>query len=368
MIAPGGGAGAGTERRAALFWLSILAAFLLALYLLNGILLPFVAGAGIAYFLAPAVDRLAAWRVPRGLAAALLLLLFLAVLVLLLLLILPLLQVQAAALARRAPMVVEFLRRELQDFMAMAQQQLAPEDLARIRDMVGSWAAAVAGWAAGLLQGVLTSGVRLASLLSLVFVTPVVAFFLLRDWRRLIARLDLWLPRRHAATIREQARLIDRTLAGFVHGQLLVCLILAVYYAAALTLAGLQFAVILGILIGALSFIPYLGVTTGLILALGTAAMEFTSWTRVLVVLAIFAVGQLVESNFLSPKLVGERINLHPVWVIFALLAFGALFGFVGVLLALPAAAVAGVLTRFALARYLASPLYDPAGPPPGQG
>ena len=368
MIAPGGGAKTGMERGAALFWLGILAAFLLALYLLNGILLPFVAGAGIAYFLAPAVDRLAAWGVPRGLAAALLLLLFLAGLVLLLLLILPLLQVQAAALARRAPMIVEFLRSELQTFMAMAQQQLAPEDLARIRDMAGSWAAAAAGWAAGLLQNVLTSGVRLASLLSLVFVTPVVAFFLLRDWRRLTARIDLWLPRRHAATIREQARLIDRTLAGFVHGQLLVCLILAIYYAAALTFAGLQFAVILGILIGVLSFIPYLGATTGLILALGTAAMQFSTWTRFLIVLAIFAVGQLAEGNVLSPKLVGERVNLHPVWVIFALLAFGALFGFVGVLLALPAAAVVGVLTRFALARYLASPLYDPVGPPSGQG
>jgi predicted PurR-regulated permease PerM len=354
-----------SERRTALFWLGILAAFLVLLYLLNGILLPFVAGAAIAYFLNPAVDRLELWRLPRAVATGVVLLLFVAVLVLLMMLLLPLLQVQAAELARRAPAVVEFGRREIQHFTELAQQQLAPEDLARVREMAGSWAGAALGWAAAFLEGLLTRGVAIASVLSLIFITPIVAFFLLRDWERLVAHIDGWLPRRHAAVIREQARLVDHTLAGFVHGQMLVGLILAVYYGAALTLAGLQFAIIIGILIGVLCFIPYVGVAIGLVLALGLALVQFGSWTMLGVVLAIFAVGHATESNLLSPKLVGERVNLHPVWIIFALLAFGTLFGFVGLLLALPAAAVIGVLVRFALGRYLTSRLYDPDSHPP---
>lgn len=361
-------AGAGAERRAALFWIGILAFLLLALYLLNGILLPFVAGAAIAYFLNPVVDRLESWHLSRGLAAAAVLLLFVALLVLLLLLLLPLVQVQAVELARQAPALVAFGRRSIQELTALAQQQLAPEDLARVREMAGGWASAALGWVAGFLQAVLTRGVAIASLLSLVFVTPIVAFFLLRDWTRMVMQIDHWLPRRHAETIREQARLIDSTLAGFVHGQVIVGLMLAVYYAAALSLAGVQFGVIIGVLIGILSFIPYLGVALGLVMALGLALTQGASWTQLAVVLGIFILGHTVESNFLTPKLVGERVNLHPVWVIFALLAFATLFGFVGLLLAVPAAAVVGVLVRFALGRYLGSAFYDPDArlPPPG--
>jgi len=356
MTAPG----LATQHRYALFWLGVLAFLLLALYLLSSILLPFVAGAAIAYFLNPAVDRLVGWGVPRGLAAGVVLLLFIAGLVLLLMLLVPLLQVQAVELARRAPALVEFGRAQIQRLTEFAQQTLTPEDLARVREMAGSWAGAALGWAARILQEVLTSGIALANVLSLVFITPIVAFFLLRDWGRLVTRIDGWLPRHQAATIREQARLIDRTLAGFVHGQFLVGFILAVYYGIALTIAGVNFAVIIGILIGVLSFIPYLGVALGLVLALGSGLAQFGLSPILLVILGIFAAGHAVEINFLSPKLVGKRVNLHPVWVIFALLAFGTLFGVVGLLLALPAAAVTGVLVRFALGRYLASPLYDP--------
>jgi predicted PurR-regulated permease PerM len=187
-----------------------------------------------------------------------------------------------------------------------------------------------------------------------------VAFFLLRDWRLIVAEIDHWLPRRHAETIRAEARLIDATLAGFVHGQFLVGVVLALYYGIALTVAGLNFAVILGIIIGVLSFVPLVGILTGFILAIGLALIEFGLSTQLVIVLAIFGVGYLVDSNFLSPRLVGSRVNLHPVWIIFALLSFGSLFGFIGVLLAVPAAAVIGVLIRFAIALYLESPLYDP--------
>jgi predicted PurR-regulated permease PerM len=347
-------------RRAWLFWLGALALFIAALWLLSGILLPFVAGCAIAYFLAPAVDRLERLHVPRGLAAAMVLLVFFVALATVLALLLPVVELEAAELARRAPTVVELGRQQLQALLELAQQRLSPEDLAKLKDMAGGMTAAAIGWAAQLTQRLLTSGLALANLLSLVIVTPVVAFFLLRDWSLIVAEIDSWLPRRHAATIRTEARLIDQTLAGFVHGQFIVGCVLAVYYGAALTLAGLNFAVILGILIGVLSFVPLVGIFTGFILALGLGLIEFGPTARLAVIAAIFAAGHAVDSNLLTPRLVGQRVNLHPVWVIFALLAFGSLFGFIGVLLAVPAAAVIGVLIRFAIARYLESPLYDP--------
>ena len=346
--------------RAGYFWLGALALFVVALWLLSGILLPFVAGCAIAYFLDPVVDRLETRRVPRTLATALVLALFFLGLVLLLLLVLPLLELEAAQLASRVPAAVAFGRQQVDALVETAREQLSPEDLAKLKDMAGGIAATALGYAASFIERLLTSGLALANLLSLVIVTPVVSFFLLRDWDRIVARIDQWLPRRHAATIREQARLIDRTLAGFVHGQVLVGVVDAVYYAAALSLAGLDFAVIIGIVVGVLSFIPFAGIATGIVLALGLGLVQFGWAPRLLVLLAIFAAGYAAESNFLSPRLVGGRVNLHPVAVIFAFFAFWSLFGFIGLLLAVPVAAVIGVLVRFAIDRYLASPLYDP--------
>jgi predicted PurR-regulated permease PerM len=355
------------ERRQGLFWVVALALFVLAVHLLSAILLPFVAGCAIAYFLDPAVDRLEAWRVPRGLASALVLFLFFVAIVLLLALVLPVLQLEATELAQRAPAAFEYAREKIQAGLELAQERLAPEDVAKLKDMAGGWAGEVAGWAVRVVQEILTSSFAIANILSLVIITPVVAFFLLRDWDRIIAQIDRWLPRRHAAVIREEARAVDRTLAGFVHGQFLVGLADAFYYGVALSLVGLPFAVIIGVIVGVLSFIPFLGFLLGLLLAIGLGLVQFGPTAPFLVVLGIFAVGSLLEQNVLSPRLVGKRINLHPVWVIFALLAFGTLFGFLGVLLALPAAAVIGVLVRFALARYLASPLYDAAHPSDGE-
>ncbi|MGO8914694.1 MAG: AI-2E family transporter [Stellaceae bacterium] len=349
------------ERQQIYFWLGALVVFFLLVYLLSPILLPFVAGSAIAYFLDPAVHRLERWRVPRSLATVLALLLFVLLLLLIFALLVPLVQSQAGELSRRVPAMVADARVRFEQLMQFAQQQLAPEDVAKLRDALSAGLGDVAAWLARFIQGVLSSGVALANLLSLLFITPVVAFFLLRDWDRLVRRIDGWLPRHHAATIREQARLVDATLAGYLHGQLLVCLGVGVYYAAALSLIRLEFGLIIGILAGILTFIPYVGFATGLVLALSLALLQFGSFSGVLAVIVVFAIGQVLESNVLAPKLVGTRVHLHPVWVIFALLAFGSVFGFLGVLMALPTAAVIGVLVRFALARYLASPLYDPA-------
>jgi predicted PurR-regulated permease PerM len=351
-----------TEHRwSTAFWLSGLALLLLMLWLLSPILLPFVVSMAIAYFLNPIVDRLEHWRIPRGLATALVLLLFLLAIVLIIKLLLPLLEVQIDRLKSNAPALVNQGNAELQQLIEVVQKRLSPEDIAHLRDMAGSWAASVVATAARVAEGLLTSGLAIANILELLLITPIVAFFLLRDWEKIVARIETWLPRQHAATIREQARLVDETLAGFIHGQLLVSLSLTLYYAILLSIARLDFALIVALLAGILSVIPFVGVTICFILTMGLALLQFGSdFTHVGIIFLIFVIGQTVESNVLSPKLVGDRINLHPVWVIFALLAFGTLFGFLGVLLALPAAAVIGVLVRFALGRYLASPLYDP--------
>jgi predicted PurR-regulated permease PerM len=347
-------------RRVPYFWLGALALFVAAVWLLSGILLPFVAGCAIAYFLDPVVDRLERRHVPRTLATGLVLALFFVGLVLLLLLVLPLLQLEAARLASLVPQAFAFGQQKIDALVAMAQENLSSDDLAKLKDMAGGVAATALGYVASFIERLLTSGLALANVVAFVIVTPVVSFFLLRDWDRIVARIDQWLPRRHVDTIREQARLIDRTLAGFVHGQVLVGVVDAVYYGAALSLAGLDFAVIIGIIVGVLSFIPFAGVATGLVLALGLGLAQF-GWTlRLLVLLAIFGAGYAVESNILSPRLVGGRVNLHPVAVIFAFFAFWSLFGFIGLLLAVPVAAMIGVLVRFAIERYLASPLYDP--------
>jgi predicted PurR-regulated permease PerM len=194
-------------------------------------------------------------------------------------------------------------------------------------------------------------------------VTPIVAFFMMRDWHRMLAWIDADLPRDSVDIIRRIAREIDRTLTGFIHGQALVCLILAVYYGTALSLAGLESAVALGSLIGVLAIVPVAGVATGFALSVGLAALQYGTWPKVAVVCGIFIFGQTVEANILTPKLVGDRIHLHPVWVIFALLAGGKLFGLLGVLVSVPAAAVIGVMARFALDGYRRSAIYDPRRP-----
>jgi len=312
----------------------------------------------VAYFLDPAAVWLTRWRWPRWLAALVILLLFGLFVTLLIALIVPLLRLQAVELLDRLPALFSQAQHWLDQGMAHAAKTLPAEEFKKLQGTISGSMGDVLAWAVRQVQRIVTSGLALANLLSLVVITPVVAFFLLRDWNRIIALCDSWLPRGHLATIREQAIQVDAMLGGYIRGQLLVCLGLGIFYAAALTATGLEFGLIVGILTGILAFIPYIGFASGFVLAIGLALLQFGWGMGVVWVLVIFAIGEVLESSFLSPKLVGERVRLHPVWVIFALLAFGSLFGFLGVLIALPAAAVTGVLVRFALSRYLASPLY----------
>ena len=215
------------------------------------------------------------------------------------------------------------------------------------------------GWLTTFLRSLWSGGRALVSLFSLVVVTPVVAFYLIYDWHRMIRSVDSWIPIQHRDTVRELAREVDAAIAGFLRGQTAVCLILGSFYAVALTLTGLNFGLLIGLISGLITFIPYVGSMTGLVLSLGVAVAQFwPAYGSILIVLGIFLVGQFVEGNVLAPKLVGESVGIHPVWLIFALLAFGYLFGFVGLLVAVPLAATIGVLARFALRRYLQSSLY----------
>ena len=339
-------------------WLLIAGGFVLFVVLFEAILLPFVAGMAIAYLLDPLADRFQAWRVPRGLSALFVLVLFGVVMVALMLLVVPLLQGQIVELVRRMPEYLAALQRRVLELAELAQTQLKPEDVERLRAALSEQAGAAFGWIASMLRGLVGGGLALFNLLALIFVTPIVAFYLLRDWDRLIAQIDRLLPLEHRETVREQAALVDATLAGYVRGQATVCVVLGLLYAVGLWLAGLDFGFTVGLLAGVVSFIPYVGSIFGLITSVGLAFIQFEDLSRVLIVAAIFVAGQVIEGNFLTPKLVGDRVNLHPVWVIFALFAGGALAGFVGMLLALPVASIIGVLVRFATHRYLASPLY----------
>lgn len=329
---------------------------------ITAVLLPFVAGAGIAYFLDPAVDWLERRRVGRAVGSLLTIIAFFLLCFLVLLLFVPIVQVQAVELAQRLPTLLLTVQERANHFLLDAQREfgVSDTDLLDLRAAAGADAGKALAYVAQFIGNLLAGGLAVVNILSLVFVTPVVAFYLLRDWDKIVARVDSWLPVTAADTIRGQAREIDAILSGFARGQALLCLSLGVFYAIGLRGAGLDFGIIVGLLAGLLSFIPFVGVFVGGVTSLGLALLQFDSWVPILIVAGVFGVGQILEGYVLQPWLVGDRVRLHPVWIIFALLAGGSLFGFLGVLLAVPVMAVIGVLARFGVGRYLASSLYDP--------
>jgi predicted PurR-regulated permease PerM len=343
-----------------LFWLGLILIVLIALGMVQGILLPFAAGVVLAFILSPAVARLERWGIRRSLASFAILAAFLIGLVLVLVVLVPLIQNQIVQLVGKVPALITFLQEQNKRLTGLLQQQLPKEQMDKLQDLVNGKLAEAVGWVATLLQSLITSSIAVLNIVSLVVITPIVTFLLMRDWETLVTLIDDLVPRQSLPTVRAQARAVSDTLVGFIHGQALVCLILAVYYGTTLSFAQLDSGLALGLLIGVLAVIPMLGAALGFVLALGLAATQYGTWTALLTVVAIFAVGQVIEGNFLTPKLVGDRIRLHPVWVIFALFAGASLFGFVGVLLAVPTAAVVGVLVRFALSRYRRSTIYDP--------
>jgi len=346
-------------RRQMTFWVAALAVLVLALWLLRGILLPFVAGLALAYLLDPLAKRLERVGVSRLLATVAIVAIFVLAFALLILLIAPILADQLWALIARVPDHVIRLQALVTDPNRPWLRKIVGESFADANSSLGDLVKEGAGWLTAFLRSLWSGGQALVSIFSLVVVTPVVAFYLLYDWDRMITAADRWIPVNHRATVRALAHEIDGAIAGFVRGQIGVCLILGSYYALGLTLTGLNFGFLIGFVSGLITFIPYVGSMTGLVVGGSVAVAQF--WpdaTPIAFVIGIFLVGQFIEGYVLAPKLVGESVGLHPVWLMFALFAFGYLFGFVGLLLAVPLAAATGVLARFALRQYLASPLY----------
>jgi predicted PurR-regulated permease PerM len=338
----------------------------LGLQLFASVLLPFVAAAGIAYFLDPPAAQLTRAGLPRGAAALLLVVALIAAVLLFALLLYPLILAQIGILIARVPTYVTNFRAFAAQAIVHLQERLGPEYVdEKLRDLVSGQAGAMLSFLAGALTRLIGSGFALFNVLSLAVVTPVVAFYLLRDWPRIVGSVNGWLPHRYGGVVRAQAEEVDRILSAWVRGQAVCCVVLALFYAVGLSLVGLDLGLIVGVAAGMLSFIPYVGTITGAITAIGLAFAQFPTWSGVAMVAGVFVLGNLLEGYVIYPRFLGDRVELHAVWVIFALFAGGAAFGFVGVLLAVPTAAVIGVLCRFWLRRYLGSRLYldPPSGP-----
>jgi predicted PurR-regulated permease PerM len=348
-----------TRQRQVLFWLVAAVAFLAFLHIFRKILLPFVAGMALAYLL----DPVASWFERRGFgrltATIIILILFVILFVATMVIVVPILANQVTALISQVPAYVDSLQAlvaRIIDSKIARYFGIDPESIGTsLRGLLGQGAA----FLTKVLGSLLSSGLAVLDILSLLVITPVVAFYLLIDWTSLTNYLDALLPRDNVVEIRRLCREMDRRIAAFVRGQGLICLILAGYYGAGLALAGISFGFLVGAAAGIISFIPYVGTALGLIGSVGLALAQFwPDWTPAIIALTIFIIGQLVSDYVLTPKLLGENVGLHPVWVIFSFFAFGLIFGFLGLLIAIPAAAAIGVLIRHGVDLYLDSPIY----------
>jgi predicted PurR-regulated permease PerM len=346
-------------RRHILFWVCALLVFVLFLWAFRTILLPFVAGMALAYFLDPVADWLERRGLSRLMASIVILVGFVLVFALSLMIVIPIVVGQFTEFAAALPGYVS----QLQQLLTSPESSFLPgwisSQIETVKQNFSEVLSQGAGFLGTLFTQIWNSGKAIVDVVSLLIVTPVVAFYILLDWDRMIAKVDSWVPRDQTITVRQLAREMDEVIASFVRGQGSICIILGIFYAVGLSLVGLNFGLLIGFIAGMISFIPYIGSFIGLIMSVGLALVQFwPEYTWIIATAAVFFIGQFIEGNILQPKLMGSRIGLHPVWLMFALFAFGAMFGFVGLLIAVPAAAVVGVLVRFALSRYLESDLY----------
>jgi predicted PurR-regulated permease PerM len=336
------------------YWGIASMAALVILWFMGDVLLPFVLGSALAYFLDPVADRLEAMGLSRAMATAVITIVAILIFVIMALLVIPTLVAQAINLFEIAP----DLTKRLSAFFVERFPSLLEEG-STLQSSITSIGTAVQERGGKLLNTALSSAAGILNLIMLFVIVPVVAVYMLLDWDRMIAHIDTLLPRDHAPIVRRLARDIDKTLASFIRGMGTVCLFLGTYYAIALMLVGLQFGLVVGFIAGLVTFVPYLGALIGGALAIGLALFQFWGdWVSIGMVGGIFVIGQVIEGNVLTPKLVGSSVGLHPVWLILALSVFGSLFGFVGMLVAVPVAASLGVVTRFAVEQYQLSLLY----------
>ncbi|MGL4636525.1 MAG: AI-2E family transporter [Beijerinckiaceae bacterium] len=345
------------------FWLIAFAVFVALVYVLRDVMMPFVAGLVLAYLLDPLADKLEKLGIGRLGATLLILIIFVAIFVTVLVVAIPLFATQMMAFIEKVPSYVTRIQLLITEQGGPLLQRLGGDKvLADLQKSLGDVVGQGMSWLGRFLTSLWSGGQALLSIVSLLVITPVVAFYLLLDWDHMVEKMDSWVPVDQRETVRALAHDIDSAISGFLRGQTLVCLLLGGIYACGLFALGLNFGVLIGISAGILSFIPYVGSLLGLLVAVSVAIAQFwPDYTMIGLVLLVFVVGQFIEGNILAPKLVGETVGLHPVWLMFALLAGGSLFGFLGLLLAVPVAAAIGVLMRFAMAQYLASPLHQGA-------
>jgi predicted PurR-regulated permease PerM len=340
------------------YWGGATFVLILVLWFLGDVLMPFLLGSAIAYFLDPVADRLERMGLSRSLATAVITIIGVLVFVILALLVVPALINQAISLFEIAPQ----LFRDFTAFLTEKFPALLVEG-STLRNSLISVGATIQERGGQLLETAFASFAGILNVIILFVIVPVVTVYMLLDWDRMVAAVDRLLPRDHAPVIRRLARDIDRTLASFIRGMGTVCLVLGTYYAIALMIVGLQFGLVVGFVAGLVTFIPYLGALLGGALAIGLALFQFWGdWVSIGLVAGVFGLGQVIEGNILTPKLVGSSVGLHPVWLILALSVFGSLFGFVGMLVAVPVAAALGVLARFGVERYHDSLLYQGTG------
>ena len=338
------------------FWAILGLSILIFLTLVKAILLPFVLGIMVAYFLDPLADRLEKYGLSRQTATLVITTIFFSIITISLIILVPILYQQLESLLTALPKLIN--DKKLIPQVNHWLEGLDPNITAKITEGLQNTSITILGFVGDFIKGVMQSGFALINLLSLIFIAPVVAFYFLRDWDVMVARLYTLLPRKHLTVIKQQLSLVDKTLSGFIRGQTQVCLLLGIFYTISLSMMGLQGGALIGFLTGIATFIPYVGMIAGSAIGLIVAWFQFQSWEGVLTVAAIFIAGQVLEGNFVAPKLVGDKVGLHPVWIIFGMLAGGTLFGFLGVVIAVPVTAILGVLIKFLTAEYLKSRYY----------
>jgi predicted PurR-regulated permease PerM len=360
--------------RPIVFWIALLAAFVAVLVLLRGVLLPFIAGMVLAYLLNPLVSKVERLGLSRLLATLAIVIPVVVAIIVLLILTVPIIGRELYQLIDSLPLYARRLHTLTSSSTRPWVSKIIGEGLGEAERSIGALTAQASEWFDTFLRSIWSGGRALISMFSLAVVTPIIACYLLYHWNAMIVAIDHSVPPVRRGIVRSLAREIDDTIGGFVRGQSVVCLILAVFYAGALHLIGLKHGALIGFAAGVIGFIPYLGSLLGVVVSTSIAIAQFwPDWTLIWLVPAIFLIGQSLGDYLLAPYLVSRRVHLNPVWVIFALYVFGYLFGFAGLMIAVPLAAAIGVLVRFALRQYYASPLYAtslPAYPPetPSEG
>jgi predicted PurR-regulated permease PerM len=318
----------------------------------------------VAYFLDPAVSRLAKLGVRRSIGAFLMLAALLLFVALFILLLYPVIAGQASALVTNLPDYIKVAQTDFSNLILNLQHRLGPGAMSqKLRDIAANQVGTVVSFAGSAASNIIGGGFAVVNILTLLIITPIVAFYFLRDWPGIVRHVDTWLPRPYEGVIRAQAIEVNRILAAWIRGQAICCLVLALVYAVGLTIVGLDLGLIVGLAAGFLSFIPYVGTLVGAVTAILLSLSQSPGWHGIFLVLLVFGFGQALNDYVIQPRFLGDRVGLPAVWVIFSLFAGGAAFGFLGIMLAVPVTATLGVLARFWLRRYLHSPLYLDAPP-----